>query len=166
MAVSKKTAVALAKADGKKRKAPAKKKAEVKETPVPVKVVTVKEEAEVTQITPRQISDLIEVGLEHAVENKGNSLSRDDIPSVKTSLMNTISPVVVNATNQEPWYKSRVVIGTLISLLSVGARYAGIQFDYIDQETMTDLVLQLVPVLGGFYALYGRLKTGLKPIGE
>jgi hypothetical protein len=112
------------------------------------------------------VGELIEQGLRQAAANKNNDFTQKDVAKVTAVVKKEVVPVVVNATNKELWYQSRVIVGTAVSLIAIGARFAGVQMDVMDQNTITDLVLQLASVIGGAYALYGRMKAGLKPIGE
>lgn len=84
---------------------------------------------------------------------------------VEAKLSKDVNSVITNLTNQEPWYRSRVIVGTGVSLLSFGARFAGLHLDVIDQSTITQMVLDGATILGSAYALYGRLVVN-KPMGE
>lgn len=103
-----------------------------------------------------------------------NDLKPADVPKVAASVtpkiehevQKQVGAVVTNAVNAEPWYQSRVIIGTVVTLLATAAKIGGHELALVDQNSITDLVLQGGQVLGGLYALYGRLRAGLKPIGE
>lgn len=78
-----------------------------------------------------------------------------------------VEQVATNASNNEPWYKSRVLIGTGISLVFKAAVAIGVVSDAVAPEEITTVVMALVSVGGDLYALYGRLfAKSLKPIGE
>lgn len=72
------------------------------------------------------------------------------------------APEVVNATNSEPWWQSRVVTG-LIGVLVMLA----VQWGLIAAEDANTVVLQITTAVAGaaaVYALGGRLIRGLKPM--
>lgn len=75
-----------------------------------------------------------------------------------------VKPIVTNATNAEPLWQSRVAIGSagavLGALADLAAMYATGAWE--QQRIITDLVV----VAGAAFALYGRIKGGLKPLGS
>ena len=80
-------------------------------------------------------------------------------------VIDKVAPVVLNQTNNEPWYQSRVTIGALLAVLSglLGA------FGYALPDELRGQILEIViaagPVIGGAVALYGRW-VAKKPIGS
>ncbi len=77
----------------------------------------------------------------------------------------TADPVVKNAISAEPWYQSRVALGSIVAavgvLLPTVLGLFGIKADEGDILRHLDAVLTLA---GALYALYGRLSSGLKPL--
>lgn len=82
------------------------------------------------------------------------------------------SPEVVNELNAEAPYQSRVVVGSSAAALGVIVRASvevlnALGFVNIDGET-TEYVIEVgaaaITLWGAGYALYGRLRTGLKPL--
>lgn len=75
-------------------------------------------------------------------------------------------PVVVNQTNQEPPLQSRVVVGSVIGM--IGAMFvAGDHLWSMWQSgdvNVTIAIAELTTLWGLGFALYGRLKNGLKPL--
>lgn len=74
------------------------------------------------------------------------------------------APVLVNATNNEPWYQSRVTLGSgfvvLTSVGTIGGMLSGaVEFD------VAVLAANLATILGAAFALYGRWKAK-KPLGQ
>lgn len=120
---------------------------------------------ETGNLSNAMIGDLITKGLDLA-SKKDNSLQKKDVASISATVKKEVAPVVENATNQEPWYKSRVIIGTVISMVFMGAGVVGYQSDLVQPGEITDMIMDGVALLGAAYALYGRLVAGLKPIGE
>lgn len=84
---------------------------------------------------------------------------------VAAQVTRDLKPVVVNATNSEPLYQSRVAIGSIGAVLGaladLAAMYASGEWDM--QRVITDLVV----VAGAGFALYGRVRgANLKPLGQ
>lgn len=69
-----------------------------------------------------------------------------------------------HATNNEPWFQSRVILGSAAAL--VGALYAlGLDFADGTPPTVDAFTAQFGIIAGSITALYGRL-VATKPIGQ
>lgn len=116
------------------------------------------------------IAGAVTAGLQTAATNTNNDLKQADVAAVTATVTpavtKEIGPVIANATNQEPWYQSRVIIGTTVAMVCTIAKFAGKEVDLIDQASIVDLVLLGGQLVGGVLALYGRLASGLKPLGS
>lgn len=84
---------------------------------------------------------------------------------VAAAVVDKVTPIILHATNNEPWYQSRVTLGALLSILTGALGAAGVATDWIDPDQIIALVLAIGPVLGGMVSLYGRWKAR-KPIGS
>lgn len=75
-----------------------------------------------------------------------------------------LAPEIVNATNSEPIWQSRVTIGAVAGL--IGGTY-GLVLDVLDGTlpTAESLTAQVVVIAGAALTLYGRW-AAKKPIGE
>lgn len=104
------------------------------------------------------------------------SLQQKDAPGLTTDVASAVNDnvavaqkevdaVIKNLENKEPWYQSRVILGTLITGILQLASFIGLQTDTIEPEGVTNIVMQGVSFLGAAFALYGRLVTN-KPLGE
>ena len=75
------------------------------------------------------------------------------------------NPVVRNQMNAEPWYQSRVALGSIVAavgvLLPTVLRVFGVE---TDEGTILKNLDAVVTLAGALYALYGRLASGLKPL--
>lgn len=85
--------------------------------------------------------------------------------SVAHEVEKVLKPVMVNATNSEPLYQSRVIIGAsapvLAALSDLAFMYATGEWD--TQRIITDLVV----ISGAAFAIYGRIfGAKLKPLGQ
>lgn len=65
-------------------------------------------------------------------------------------------PQILNSTNSEPWYQSRVTWGALLSLVGIILGLLGINFDVTKQTMVAALC---VPLAGAAITLYGRWKA-------
>lgn len=99
-------------------------------------------------------------------------LTRSDIPvqnsnapNIAEQVAKELEPVIANKMNAEPWYQSRVVIGSFVAILGGVLQLSGHTVAYEDQQLLVDLIGQGVTFVGAAYALYGRLKPNLKPLG-
>lgn len=77
----------------------------------------------------------------------------------------TADPVLKNEMNAEPWWQSRVALGSIIAaigvLLPTVLRLFGVEANEGEILRHLDAVVTLA---GALYALYGRLASGLKPL--
>jgi hypothetical protein len=75
-----------------------------------------------------------------------------------------IAPEIISATNNEPWFASRVTIGALAGL--VGGSY-GLVLDVLDGTLPTpeSVTAQVVVIGGAALTLYGRW-AARRPIGS
>ena len=77
----------------------------------------------------------------------------------------TADPVVKNEMNAEQPYQSRVAWGSVIAALGVLIPLVANVFGYdVDQARIVEIGSALVTIGGAGYALYGRFKSGLKPL--
>lgn len=76
-----------------------------------------------------------------------------------------IAPEIINATNNEPWYASRVTLGAILAAAAGVLGLFGYAFPAEVQGKVIELIIALGPVIGGALALYGRW-AARKPIGE
>lgn len=84
-------------------------------------------------------------------------------PEVAKKVTQAIKPVVENATNSEPWYKSRIYIGLIISGIGVVGSRFGINIPGTEIDGIVTIVLQVMEVAGLIFATYGRLVGASKP---
>lgn len=118
------------------------------------------------------LGTVVAKALQDEAKKKDNSLTPADAIAVAPTIAakveakatKEVQAIVTNLANQEPWYRSRVIIGTGVSILAQLASFTGHQFDLVEQTAITNLIFDGITLIGGLYALYGRLVTN-KPIG-
>lgn len=59
----------------------------------------------------------------------------------------------------KPWYLSRTIWASLITILSSFAGIAGLPIPDADAAATTDLILQAVTAVAGLVAIFGRLSA-------
>jgi hypothetical protein len=100
------------------------------------------------------------------------ALKRDDVPvsnsqatQIAERVAQQVAPVIVNQANQEPWYQSRVILGSIVAILGGVLQLYGYSFSAEDQAMVVDVIGQGITFAGTLFALYGRL-VAKKPLGQ
>ena len=60
-------------------------------------------------------------------------------------------------TSAKPWYLSRTIWASLITIVSAVASLTGLPMDGVDSGALTDTLLQAVTALSGLVAILGRI---------
>jgi hypothetical protein len=111
------------------------------------------------------VRDAIVKGAVKAANEFSTNTTTSDVGVITSKVLNEVAPIVANATNSEPWYKSRVTLGALMAAIAGVMGIFGFTLEPEDQSRILDLVVAIGPVVGGAIALYGRW-VAKKPIGE
>lgn len=86
---------------------------------------------------------------------------------VAKAVAKEISPVVVNATNSEPWHQSRIFRGLLVAALGYLGSKLGLVIGESDVTELINIGAALVEAGGLAYAWYGRVVgASKKPLGQ
>ncbi|CAG0994195.1 MAG: hypothetical protein F9K19_20985 [Rhizobiaceae bacterium] len=59
-------------------------------------------------------------------------------------------------TDMKPWYLSRTIWASLVTVLIAGGSLAGIRLDGIDEGALTDTLMQAATAVAGIVAIAGR----------
>ena len=62
-------------------------------------------------------------------------------------------------TISKPWYLSRTIWASIVTILTGTAGLTGIPVDGFDSSALTDTVLQAVSAISGLVAVFGRLSA-------
>mgnify|MGYP001193142116 CR=1 FL=1 len=58
--------------------------------------------------------------------------------------------------DMKPWYTSRTIWASLVTVLLAGGNIAGLRLDGVDEGALTDTLLQVVTAVSGTVAIAGR----------
>jgi hypothetical protein len=93
----------------------------------------------------------------------------DSKSDIKAEMKDEVASVIAHVTNSEPWYQSRVTLGSLAVLVAMGAGVLGYTIDPETQGKAIDAIITLSPLIvaaaGGAFSLYGRW-VAKKPLGS
>lgn len=97
-------------------------------------------------------------GVRNAARDPDNALTQADVPAVAAAVQDAIasSPVAQNATNQEPWWKSRIWVGLITAAFGVLLGRLNIQFTANEQALINQVTPYIPQVLGLAIATVGR----------
>jgi hypothetical protein len=59
--------------------------------------------------------------------------------------------------DEKPWYQSKTIWGSLISIAAAFTGIAGITLDPASQAEITDAIVQMISAAGAIIAIHGRL---------
>jgi hypothetical protein len=60
-------------------------------------------------------------------------------------------------TLSKPWYLSRTIWASIITILTGTAGLTGLPLDGLDNSALTDTLLQAISAVSGLVAIFGRL---------
>jgi len=97
-------------------------------------------------------------GVRDAAGNPNNAMTAADVPAVAAAVQDAMArdPVVQNATNQEPWWKSRIWVGIITAAFGVVLARLQIQFTANEQALINQVTPYVPQVLGLAIATVGR----------
>lgn len=113
----------------------------------------------------QEITKRVDKAMENAAADPTLGVRARDIPPVTAAVVAKVAPVVLHATNNEPWYQSRVTWGAIASIALPLLGAVGVSSDVIDADQFVALGLALGTAAGGVLTLYGRWKAK-KPLGS
>lgn len=62
-------------------------------------------------------------------------------------------------TESKPWYLSRTIWASLITILTAAGSMVGLPLAGIDNSALTDTLLQAITAISGLVAIFGRLSA-------
>lgn len=143
----------------------------------------------VTDIATGVLKDAVTGALDRASHDPDLPVTKDKVPELTKKIVDQAVPAVVdqiaprvqkevdavleNQTNSESLLRSRVFIGSVVSVVALLAGFLGVQIDAASQGEIVENVVRgieatstIIAIAGSLYALYGRIRPGLKPLGK
>ncbi|MGN6142543.1 hypothetical protein [Ollibium composti] len=62
-------------------------------------------------------------------------------------------------TISKPWYLSRTIWASIVTVLTGAAGLTGLPIDGVDGQALTETLLQIVSAVSGLVAIFGRLSA-------
>lgn len=59
----------------------------------------------------------------------------------------------------KPWYLSRTIWASIVTILTGAAGLTGLPLDGLDSSALTDTLLQTISAISGLIAIFGRLSA-------
>jgi len=113
-------------------------------------------------MTPLIVLDIAARIADRLVKSPSVPLEAPEKPVVKVEVAKELQPVLEHLTNNEPWFRSRVTLGAIATILA-GA--SSLTMAIANGETNMEIyITALVGIGGGVTTLYGRWKAR-KPLG-
>ena len=83
--------------------------------------------------------------------------------AVAQAVTEKLAPVLVNLTNSEPWYRSRIFLGLLTAALGFLLSKLGLVVSEGDIAELANIIAAIMESGGLSYAWYGRIVGARKP---
>lgn len=99
-----------------------------------------------------------------AANSPNIAIDHSAVRDVAQKITADVAPIIENATNAEPWYRSRVTLGALLAVLSGTLASFGYALPDELRGQILDIAIAAGPVIGGVLALWGRW-VAKKPLG-
>jgi hypothetical protein len=115
-----------------------------------------------------QVAATIAEAVNETAKAPNNNLTPYDAKPVADSLIDKLGPLILNATNNEPWWASRVIWGALLAAAGTIAQPLtgyGLGIDEVKTKEIVDALATGGQVVGLALVIIGRLTTR-KPIGN
>jgi len=102
------------------------------------------------------IAAAIRATAQEVAANPVTDTTRADVPAIEAAMTDNVAPIVENATNQEPWWKSRIWIGLITAAFGVLLGRLNIQFTANELALVNQVTPYVPQVLGIAIAGIGR----------
>lgn len=109
--------------------------------------------------------DGIVAGVKTAVHSESTAAQPRDTKEIVEAVQEKVAPIVAHATNNEPWWQSRVTLGAILTAVAGVVGIFGYAFPAEVQGKVIDAVIALAPLVGAAITLYGRW-VAKKPLGS
>lgn len=108
-----------------------------------------------------KLKDAARAAIAVAVQDK---IRIGTVGSIAEAATDAVTPLIDHATNNEPWYQSRVTWGAIAAIAVPLLGVVGVGSDIITAEELTVWGMAAGSAAGGVLTLYGRWRAK-KPMG-
>jgi hypothetical protein len=98
-----------------------------------------------------------------ALARPANTPGGANAETIAARVADEVTPLVTNANNGEPWYRSRIYLGLLVTALGFITSRWGFTVSAGDLDTIIVSAGSLMEAGGALFALYGRVVGNRKP---
>lgn len=110
------------------------------------------------------IRDVVVKGAVAAANNENIAIADSAVGPVADIITSRVKPLIEHAMNTEPWYRSRVTVGAIVSMGTGLLSALGVATDWVDPDTAVVVIMAAGSLVGGVFTLYGRW-AARKPMG-
>lgn len=118
-----------------------------------------------TGASVKDIREAVEGAVLRVASNPSSGVQMRDVAPVAEAVTAKVAPALLHATNNEPWYRSRVTWGAIGAIVLPLLGAIGIGADVIGADEFIAIGVALGTVASGALTLYGRWKARA-PIGQ
>lgn len=115
--------------------------------------------------TVKAIQSQVDTAVKKTIADPSVPAAPEAAPAIIDAVMNKIIPTVLHATNQEPWYQSRVFWSAVLSIIVAICGLFGLTVDADAQSKILSLIMAIIPAVSAGIALYSRY-FAKKPLGQ
>jgi hypothetical protein len=106
---------------------------------------------------------LVTKALDSAAASPSLSIQPGDVPSVSARVVAEVAPAIDHLTNNEDWFRSRVMLGSITAIVAgIAGLVSEVKMGTFDVTVISGSIFS---ILGGGFSIYGRFMSR-KPIGE
>ena len=106
--------------------------------------------------------DAIAAGLNKAASSPNIDIAPAAVPAVEAAVRAEVAKTETHLKNQEPWYQSRVMIGSIGTIVTSAIGIYGLVAAGIADGEL--YAAPIAAILGASFAIYGRI-VARKPLG-
>lgn len=120
-----------------------------------------------TATTPveKSIEKKVTQGAELVAADPKVKMDQSAVRPVVDEIMGKILPTILHATNNEPWYRSRVFWSSMLSIVATLVGVFGISFPAEVQTQVLVAIMAAIPAVSAAIALWSRY-VSTKPLGK
>jgi uncharacterized membrane protein len=103
-----------------------------------------------------ELQKAVEAKVTEAVSSTDVDASITAVPPITQAVMDEITPRINTLTNQEPWWQSRVVLGSLLIVISRLVAHFGWSIPADLHGDVINLIIAFGPYIGVVLVVWGR----------